>query len=100
MTKSVRPRPQVGCWTLPFLLPVPLLAADNPKPLSQAGFDRPEFARYALANHGDAHTGRAVFADPKAGDCLRCHAVRGEGGKIGPDLSDVGGKLGREHLIE
>ncbi len=41
-----------------------------------------------------------MFADTAHAACLRCHRVGGAGGDIGPDLSDVGGKLGREHLIE
>src|SRR5262249_40921841 len=32
--------------------------------------------------------------------CTRCHRVRGQGGDIGPDLSDVGAKLDRPILIE
>ncbi len=63
------------------------------------GVDRGDQARHALAAGGDPARGRSVFADAKAG-CVTCHRVRGEGGSIGPDLSDVGGKFGREHLIE
>jgi cytochrome c oxidase cbb3-type subunit 3 len=37
---------------------------------------------------GDAHRGQLVF-DGK-GACLRCHRVEGNGGRIGPDLSDIG----------
>ena len=32
--------------------------------------------------------------------CIRCHRVGRAGGDVGPDLSDIGGKYGREHLIE
>lgn len=38
---------------------------------------------------GNAELGKSVFWG-KAG-CNECHAVLGKGGKIGPDLSDVGG---------
>jgi putative heme-binding domain-containing protein len=64
------------------------------------GFDRENYARYALSGRGDAGRGRALFADRKGAACLLCHRVGGEGGEVGPDLSDVGGKLGREHLVE
>lgn len=37
---------------------------------------------------GDAGRGRLVFASEKA-LCSRCHLVRGEGGRIGPDLSNL-----------
>jgi putative heme-binding domain-containing protein len=32
--------------------------------------------------------------------CVDCHRVRGQGGEIGPDLSDVGAKYERVQLIE
>ena len=49
---------------------------------------------------GDAARGRALFADPKRLACARCHRVRGEGGEVGPDLSDIAGKFPRDLLIE
>jgi putative heme-binding domain-containing protein len=59
-----------------------------------------EFARYAASHHGDAGRGRALFADSKRLACARCHRAGGQGGDIGPDLSDVGGKFDRALLIE
>src|SRR5262249_48623936 len=35
-----------------------------------------------------------------AAKCATCHKVHGQGGDVGPDLSQVGGKLDRTHLIE
>jgi putative heme-binding domain-containing protein len=70
------------------------LAADEPR---RTGDD---LGAYARTVPGDPGKGRAVFADAQGAGCIRCHKVRGEGGDVGPDLSDVGGKLGREHLIE
>ncbi len=37
---------------------------------------------------GDARRGRALFAGK--GECLDCHAVRGEGSRVGPDLTSIG----------
>lgn len=37
---------------------------------------------------GDPRKGEALFRGK--GFCLQCHAVNGEGGRIGPDLSDIG----------
>ena len=35
----------------------------------------------------------------KAG-CIKCHTLNGEGGKIGPDLTGIGRRFSRIHLIE
>src|SRR5262249_20062058 len=35
-----------------------------------------------------------------AAKCASCHKVHGQGGDVGPDLSQVGGKFDRTHLIE
>lgn len=51
---------------------------------------------------GNPAQGRAVFLGK--GGCSGCHAIRGEGGAIGPDLTDVGGtrtiKQIRESLLD
>jgi putative heme-binding domain-containing protein len=58
------------------------------------------YARFALDHRGDAVRGRKIFADANRAACSRCHRVRGEGGQIGPDLSDIAGKFDRPLLIE
>jgi putative heme-binding domain-containing protein len=67
---------------------------------ASARFDPEPYMRFALTARGDPKRGRALFADLKGAACLHCHRVRGEGGAIGPDLSDIGAKYGRAHLIE
>lgn len=61
-----------------------------------------ESARYAAEPRGDPARGRAEFFDagPNRVACGRCYRVVGEGGDIGPDLSAIGGKFDRGHLIE
>src|SRR4051812_30068127 len=54
--------------------------------------------RYASEHAGDAGRGRRVFASTTGGRCLACHKARGEGGDVGPDLTDIGNKYGRSLL--
>lgn len=46
---------------------------------------------------GSVEGGRAVF---ERLDCGRCHMVQGHGGRLGPDLSRVGGRRDPEELAE
>jgi putative heme-binding domain-containing protein len=45
-------------------------------------------ALWAQSPAGDPARGKALFE--YKGDCLRCHRVYGTGGRLGPDLSDIG----------
>jgi putative heme-binding domain-containing protein len=47
---------------------------------------------------GDAAAGEKLFFD--AGRCSRCHIVNGHGGRLGPELSQVGSARPRAYLIE
>ncbi len=40
---------------------------------------------------GEAERGRRIFRGDQA-RCAHCHTFRGEGGKVGPDLTDIAGK--------
>ncbi|MCS7470064.1 PQQ-dependent sugar dehydrogenase [Stieleria sp. ICT_E10.1] len=59
-----------------------------------------ELARHALTHAGDARRGKQLFDDERVTRCLACHQVGPSGGKVGPDLSKIGGKFDRIHLIE
>jgi putative heme-binding domain-containing protein len=48
---------------------------------------------------GDAARGAAVFRRDTVG-CVKCHQVSGEGVDFGPNLSEIGAKLGRDALFE
>jgi putative heme-binding domain-containing protein len=61
--------------------------------------DQDEQRRAAMNQGGDAKKGKLLFASPGP-KCLTCHKVNGQGGEVGPDLSQVAGKLDRTHLIE
>jgi putative heme-binding domain-containing protein len=48
---------------------------------------------------GDSVRGEKVFRRPDQ-LCLRCHAIGGAGGQVGPDLSSVGASAQVDYLIE
>lgn len=45
-------------------------------------------SQFATGVTGDAARGQAIFEGK--GACLTCHAVKGNGSRFGPDLSDIG----------
>src|SRR5689334_15744789 len=42
----------------------------------------------AQAPAGDPARGKAIYEGK--GDCASCHRINGAGGRLGPDLSDIG----------
>jgi putative membrane-bound dehydrogenase-like protein len=48
---------------------------------------------------GDHQRGRQVFLGPKA-TCAACHAVAGQGGQVGPDLTKIGATRSERDLLE
>ena len=48
---------------------------------------------------GDARRGAEVFRREAVG-CIKCHQVNGEGIDFGPNLSEIGTKLGKDALCE
>src|SRR5262245_51685517 len=68
--------------------------------VAESNFDRAAYAGRAAEHHGDAGRGDRLVHDTKRTTCLRCHKIGDQGSEAGPNLSNVGGKLGREHLVE
>ncbi len=52
-----------------------------------------------LKMKGDPENGARVLARTETG-CLNCHRIRGQGAQIGPDLTEIGTKLGKDALYE
>jgi putative heme-binding domain-containing protein len=77
-----------------LLIAAMAVAADGPKKA-----DPDALRQAAMNNGGNAERGKAVFASVKAA-CATCHKAQGVGGDTGPDLSQIGGKFDRTHLIE
>ena len=57
------------------------------------------FAQHALKQSGNVKAGEKLFHDRRT-NCSTCHRIGAKGGKVGPDLSNVGGKFDRPHLID
>jgi putative heme-binding domain-containing protein len=70
---------------------LPLPQGQNAQPL-------PAIAELAKMK-GDAHNGENVFFRDQT-MCSRCHRAKGRGGDVGPDLSEIGNKLGKDALFE
>lgn len=48
---------------------------------------------------GNAPNGERVFFRPETG-CVNCHCINGRGADVGPALSEIGAKMGRDALYE
>jgi putative heme-binding domain-containing protein len=70
---------------------LPLPAAQNAEPL-------PPISQL-LKMSGDPTRGAVVFRRENVG-CIKCHQVHGEGIDFGPNLSEIGTKLGKDALYE
>ena len=52
-----------------------------------------------LHRNGNPDKGRAVFFRTGQTSCASCHRVQGQGQWIGPDLSTIGTKYGKDELL-
>lgn len=49
---------------------------------------------------GNTNSGRRIFYQNAAAQCIRCHAVGGSGGEVGPELTSIANTLSREEILE
>lgn len=49
---------------------------------------------------GNGEVGRAIFTKKPEAGCIRCHAVDGKGGQIGPELTWLRNATERSHVLE
>ncbi|HEV3116119.1 MAG TPA: PQQ-dependent sugar dehydrogenase [Gemmataceae bacterium] len=73
--------------------------AGDAKAGKQTKSDPQVLRRTAMNSGGNVARGKAVFSSAVA-KCAVCHRAHGQGGDVGPDLSQIGGKFDRTHLIE
>ena len=84
--KTLKPRQKAHNASLPL-----------PRPSTKAN---QSYQQFALRNAGDPVNGHKLFDDSKRTQCATCHKIAGKGGDVGVDLSNIGGKFDRPHLIE
>jgi len=49
---------------------------------------------------GDIERGSDIFRNKTAVSCIRCHKIGWDGGKVGPELTDLGIKHDRRYILE
>lgn len=49
---------------------------------------------------GDIRSGGMYFMTNSTGQCIRCHKMRGNGGEVGPELTNIGNVLSRKQILE
>ena len=49
---------------------------------------------------GNAQLGRRYFMTNSTGQCVRCHAIGGQGGEVGPALANIGNVLTRDQILQ
>jgi len=52
-----------------------------------------------VRNKGDRVRGEAIYRRASL-SCMKCHAIGGAGGKVGPDMGSIGGSAQIDYLIE
>ena len=58
------------------------------------------YIQHALKTRGSSKRGQEVFLNVEKSRCLKCHQLGDKGARIGPDLTSVGSRFSRIHLIE
>jgi putative heme-binding domain-containing protein len=53
-----------------------------------------------LAGAGNPQRGHKLFFDVEKSQCLKCHRIGEQGERIGPELTGVGGRFSRIHIVE
>jgi putative heme-binding domain-containing protein len=64
-----------------------------------AAADSERLMQAALKSKGDPGRGREVFFSAQA-QCSKCHRVGDAGERVGPELTGVGGRFSKIHIIE
>ncbi|MCA9080634.1 MAG: PQQ-dependent sugar dehydrogenase [Planctomycetaceae bacterium] len=82
----------------PRVSTAPPLTVTSKPPLKAIRVEKHAF--HALTNQGNPNNGQQLFNRQGLTRCTICHKVGQAGGDIGPNLSSIGGKFDRQHLID
>ena len=62
--------------------------------------DHERLAQAALTRAGNAERGRKIFFHSEKSLCIKCHQLGKQGERIGPELTGVGNRFSRIHIVE
>jgi putative heme-binding domain-containing protein len=84
-----------GCSPDPAAIELPAAILNAAAAQAETG------APFSLVVVGDPAAGRALFTDSAGpAGCVQCHTVAGQGGKVGPELTDVAGTRTLAYIFE
>lgn len=83
--------------TAPWDLVRKFAAKEFPLPAAKDNAELPPLPQL-IAMRGDVERGKKAFET--TGTCAKCHIVNGQGKEVGPNLSEIGGKLSRQAFFE
>jgi putative membrane-bound dehydrogenase-like protein len=62
--------------------------------------DHERLTRTALARAGNPDRGRAILLNVEKSQCLKCHRLGDQGEAAGPELTGIGSRFSRIHIVE
>jgi putative heme-binding domain-containing protein len=62
--------------------------------------ERERLAQAALAREGNPERGRDIFSNVEKSLCLKCHRLNDQGERVGPELTGLGSRFSRIHIVE
>src|SRR5262249_41841785 len=62
--------------------------------------DQERFAHAALSRAGNPERGRQLFMEAEKSLCIKCHRVGDKGERIGPELTGLGSRFSKMHIVE
>ncbi len=68
--------------------------------LKSSKAEHEQLVEAALSRTGDIERGRKLFLTIEKSQCLKCHRLGEQGERIGPELTGIGSRFSRIHIIE